>query len=111
VVAAFKWKHKNPSIADVSRSGNLDHELHNVIDPVIVSDDLDHHFVQERLLVLYTSIKDRVSLLAAYSFGIRHSHAGRQAVQCWDYFIEFVRLDNAFYQLHETPIKKLSGNV
>jgi len=108
VVGSLDRKDKDSSVANISGSGGLDDELHDVVDLIVVCDNVDHDFGQERLLVLDATINDGVTLLAANSFNIRHRHTGGEVLKSRNYFIEFVGLDNAFDQLHISARRPIS---
>src|SRR6266566_6089956 len=101
MVGLIQGKYKYSSIANVSGSGGPDNEFNNVVDRVIVRNNVDHHFGQEWQLVFHATIDDWVSLLTADSFNVRYRHAGHELLKRWDHLMKFVRLNNAFDQLHK----------
>ena len=100
VVALCDIEDKDPAIADFARPGCFGENLYDVIYLIVLGNNFDHDFGEQREVIFDSSIDSRMSSLTsvASDFGDRHArNNGRKLV---DDITELLLPDDAFDQFH-----------
>jgi len=100
VVTLRDVEDEDPSVADFARPGCFGENLYDVIYLIVLGDNFDHDFGEQREVIFNSSIDRRMSSLTsvASNFGDRHArNNGRKLV---DDITKLLLPDDAFDQFH-----------